>query len=354
MPLVACEGANRGGGQFSSNEQEVLVEDCANPCPEIDLQPVGTIGDSADEVLPRLMTQLAAGPGYVAAGRLAEPGLVGLYDGGGRMIEVVGRFGAGPGEFRQPVPFPGPDGKLWIVDISNQRITELNASRGQERAFPMLGAIHIAEPLSSGRMLLGGILGGDSRPAERSDTRPPPYYITDGDLEVQYSFGQWQRDGAVAPLNITAGADGHLYQSGGQVYSALELTATGEPVRRYVRRADWFKPGDNEEPDVNRPTFWHLHVDGERRLWAAVMVPAGEYEAAFDGSGSQGYSVQSFDRIRDSVIEVWDLDAGRVIAYSRLPQSNVGFVRGSDQIFTVRQDSLGYVYFDLWHADLDK
>ena len=355
MPYsLACESADTGENEAALNERTVIVQDCPELCAQVQLDPVATIGDSADAVLPRVMTQLAAGPGYIGAGLLAEEGVVGLYDRRGELIDVVGSHGAGPGEFQLPYVFPGPGGLLWIVDISNQRITELGPGGKEERSFRFSGAIHIAEPIDSSRLLLGGMLSGAYRPGEPgSGERAPPYYIADRELTVERTFGEWQREGTLLPLNITVGGDGHLYQAGGQVYRAVEWTATGEAVRAYVRRTDWFPPGRNEEPDVNSPGFWELRVDDDRRLWTIVMVPAGKYADAFDGSGLRGYSVLSFDRIRDSVMEVWDLEAGQVVARSRFPQAQMGFVRGSDQVYTVRQDSLGYVYFDLWEASIE-
>lgn len=200
-------GADGAGAEGTDAVPVTVIEDCREPCLEVVLEPVATIGRADDPVLPRLMTQLAAGPGYVAAGMLAEPGVVGLYDAAGEMIDVIGRFAA--------------------------------------------------------------------------------------------------------------------------------------------RRAAWFPPGDNREPDPKYPAVSQLSLDPRGRIWAIVMRPTGDYRDAFDGYGPESYSVASFDRIRDSVIEVLDPAAGRVVARGRFPQARMRFLPGSDRLYTARQDSLGYVYFDV-------
>ena len=48
-----------------------------------------------------------------------------LFDAGGKFVRLVGRKGAGPGEFTQPNGIrTAPDGSLWVNDHSNARFME--------------------------------------------------------------------------------------------------------------------------------------------------------------------------------------------------------------------------------------
>lgn len=51
-----------------------------------------------------------------------------LFDAGGKFVRLVGRKGAGPGEFTQPNGIrTAPDGSLWVNDHSNARFTVFTA-----------------------------------------------------------------------------------------------------------------------------------------------------------------------------------------------------------------------------------
>lgn len=371
LAALACDRRQQTG---SPDTVEVrAIEDCRDPCPEVSLTPVATLGDPDDPILPRLMTMVAAGDGYYAAGLLAQEGVVALYDQDGDLFRVVGRHGAGPGEFGLPFVFAGPGGTVWVVDIENQRITELGDGGQIRRFLSFTGAIHQVVPMDSGRAVLGGVLSGAFEPGDRGQPgaiRGPPYHIVrkrdtveestgerievgpeappveTSDLVIESSFGEWQRQGAVGPLPLAADPDdGHLFVAGGEEYALLEMTESGERLRRLERQPSWFPPGDNETPDPDTPWCCSMHVDTAGRIWTLVGRPVGAYRDAFDEQ--EQYSVASFDRVRDTVIEVIDPEAGQVVARARFPQSFMRFLPGSDLVYSVRQDSIGYVYFDL-------
>lgn len=375
LVALACAPDERAERQDGEGVRVQPIADCRVPCPQVTLAPVATLGDPDDPLLPRLVSMVAAGDRYYAAGLLAEEGVVALYNEAGDLFQVVGRHGAGPGEFGLPFVFAGPGGTVWVVDIDNQRITELGGDGEITRTFSFAGAIHQVVPLDSGRVVLGGILGGaftPGQPRQAGAVQSPPYHIvrtgdvveeSDGeridagpeaasaettDLVIEASFGEWQRQGAVGPLPLAVNPDdGHLFMAGGEEYALLEMNESGERLRRLERQASWFPPGNNENPDPNTPGVSDLRVDSLGRIWTAVILPVGDYRDAFDGSGRYGSSIASFDRIRDTVIEVIDPAAGRVVARARFPQSRMRFLPGSDLVYTVRQDSIGYVYFDL-------
>lgn len=94
------------------------------------------------------------------------PRQVRRYDHSGRLQWEYGAQGGGPGEFRQPLDMKvDSEGRAWVLDPANARITVVSPSGATERTIP-LGRIggdpHEMVPLSDDRALL--VLSRPERP----------------------------------------------------------------------------------------------------------------------------------------------------------------------------------------------
>ncbi|HEX8431689.1 MAG TPA: hypothetical protein VF625_10385 [Longimicrobium sp.] len=94
-----------------------------------------------------------------------QEGVVRSYDRGGRFARVIGRSGAGPGEFDSPTRIGWRGDTLWVQDPGNQRISFFRADGTYLRSVTFI------------------------RAAELTDGRPqiPGYVLADGSV-----LGYWQ------------------------------------------------------------------------------------------------------------------------------------------------------------------
>lgn len=103
--------------------------------------------------------------GRILIGDVSE-GNVKLFAPDGRLLRVIGRKGAGPGEFSAPrYPRFGPGGLIYVADAQNPRIQVFDSAgtlRGSTR-LSGAGVIMGFEPLTASKYLLTVMRGNDDR-----------------------------------------------------------------------------------------------------------------------------------------------------------------------------------------------
>lgn len=349
-----CGDSDRGrsGADSAGGPITVEVAECTDPCPEVILEPVATLGDPEDPALLRINSRAAAAAEYIAVGRVAEEGTLLLYDYDGRLLRQLGRYGAGPGEYQVPVPHPGPDGTVWVVDIGNQRITELDVGGDTTRTLPFTGAIHAVAPLPSGEVLVGGLLLGQGADVEAGmrARNSPPYHFLGPEGNPIRSFGDW-RDESLGQLCMTAGADGSLWEGGGPEYVLREWSLEGEVLRVIERSSSMFDAAGQGSALSDRASTCAPRIDTAGALWITVRLPTMRLQDATTGNQ---VTLEALDRWRDVLIEVIDAEERRVIARGRFDPATLQPLPGSDLWESMRQDTEGYIYKDLWRARIER
>lgn len=79
-----------------------------------------------------------------------------LHDREGRLARLVGRYGAGPGEFRGPSGVAiGPAGEIYVVEFGANRVTRLRPDMSLDTILPLPPAAGTHVALFGGRIFVG-------------------------------------------------------------------------------------------------------------------------------------------------------------------------------------------------------
>lgn len=253
---------------------------------------------------------------------VSQPGFVSVFDHEGRFLRTVGRKGAGPMEFRAPLPvYVEAGGRIHVLDAS-RRETVLNPdfSFALQRAFP--GRANDVLALPDGRYVANMWLNS-------SDGIGMPLHVVEGE-SVSQSFGKPVGEPSlVSPFSAerVLGGDTRGRILASEVY-ALRLDVysghgvrlggvVGRPLNRArVQQGAW----TDENPPASR--IWAVQVDSADRLWVLewlrrddwrefvgpVQVPGGTTRLDMRDRATP---IQSLYRC---VVEVIDLQAQEVIA----------------------------------------
>jgi hypothetical protein len=125
------------------------------------LQPVRTL---VLQTPPSSPIVRVSGVDIAADGRLvvtdgADPSAQ-LFTADGRLLKVLGRKGAGPGEFHVPQsPRFGPDGRIHVLDFRQNRISVFHPDGTLDREVPLRDLMRVTgiEPERGGTYLVSGI-----------------------------------------------------------------------------------------------------------------------------------------------------------------------------------------------------
>ena len=302
----------------------------------IRLEPVSTLGGTGDAVdITTSSVVVRRGDGYAVA-PVGDRAQIAFYGQSGALERAAGRQGQGPGEFNNIRSLAVmPDGAIAVLD---QRITLLPA--------------HAAEPVVS-RQLPAGVSAGrlvaltDGRLVV-NNYRPgrPPLCLFGTDLTLVRCFGDPAAPGRNAASSLerllAPGDHATIWAATQQYRYVIERYDTlGHRIVRLQREAAWF-PASRPEDDPGRsvrqsrplPRLSGLWVDGGGRIWTAVLVPDPGWKATAEAppAGREGrpapmVPVADWDSYFDTIIEVIDPVAGRVVVSERFPGVMAGFTR---------------------------
>jgi hypothetical protein len=358
LALVALCGPARD----ARAQQRMQVPDRPT-CPTcmITLARVATLGAAPGE--PALDSR---GPivrdsrGRLYVGSLIERGKIAVYDSTGHFLRTIGTVGNGPGEFLIVLDLAISSGDT--LHVFGDRHSVLSPAYEFVRSAPYRGTYGGSGTVfySSGAFVMG---------ADRAsrDGLVLPLHLLNAHGGIVRSFGA---AGAGSPRSRGYNAERKIAPAGGDRLWAglatqyqLELWDSAGTLHRVLTRSPaWFQPWETRVPgreDQVRPMpmLRNVRQDAAGHLWTLISVADAHWT---QGSAPQGrreptgvLSGAEKSKYYDSIIEVLDPQAGRLIASTRFGELLTS-VPNSDLVYTYREDAEGNVLVDLWRVQLTK
>jgi hypothetical protein len=294
----------------------------------LDLELRTTLGDDVGPGFVGLTTIVSAGNRFYYVANMEALEEVRVFDHSGRFLRLVGREGAGPGEFRMIWDLRVSHGDtLHVIDISNLRRSVFSPSLELVRTNRLPGRL-----VSNGFIPLPGGEFFINVPLPDSERTVRLLHRLDGDGRILASFAEAPTDGTSLSGNLQI-RDRKLALSGdGQLISAVGLdqieiwTPEGEKVKVFsLAERGWAENAPQAVAGYG-PTITFLHVDELNRLWILVRVGDPNWEGAVADDprhrlGNRGSSkvITDYDGYWDSIVEVVDLRRGHVLVRERFP-----------------------------------
>ena len=137
--------------------------------------------------------------------------------------------------------------------------------------------------------------------------------------------------------------------------------ATGELLQTFVREADWI--GDSganwEPPSPNRPpatTVSAMHLDEAGLLWVSVSRPVPDWRDRVERTGPDAHPEEGQYRYgpgsRERLMEVVDLESGRVLVSQVLDSDTLGWWRFITSGWLASYDEEGLPQYRMWRMRL--
>jgi len=349
-------------GEVVSQARHEIPSELLCPACSIEASHVVTLYDPDGSTSPQLIASVAVDSEdryYVTP--LFSRGEVAVYDATGRLAKVVGRSGDGPGEFRLPVLVgvdgfdsvhvfeptrrsiftPGAESFSRLTNHHEVVVQQALTLRNGDDIVQNVRALNLAEPLHLIESTSGTVVRsfGAAEPEPIETRTPLGFYrqIAEG------SAGVW-----VARTNR---------------YYVERWTRTGELALVLSRAVNWFKPWDGVwshpyrfRPEPRLRAIWE---DEQGRVWIVVQVAAIDWKAA-DVGARREYALhpdslaamgQTFVGPYDTIVEVLDPVAGRVIVSQRFPENFQGSV-GRGRVREAKLAPDGDIQIVIWELSL--
>lgn len=297
------------------------------------------IGTDPDGPLLSPLTSIARdsrGFYYVSGGY--EPGAILIFDSRGAYLDRFGRAGRGPGEFSQPILqlHVGPGDSIAVFDGPRYTLLEPGA-----KAFVRLRILPFLPREASftehGRLVVVA-------PLDVSRERTALLHIISPEGEVEQSF--------VTPANydprrpydeyrVLARAAGDRIWVGNVRRYEIQLWSISEAraLHAFVREAPWYPEWlDEDEGTWAKPKLRSMVQDGQF-LWTMIVIADPDLDVR-SADLSRPLEDIDWNEEFDTVIEVIDLQAQRVVARSRFDEHLGAFLGGEPIVYVQRQGSL--------------
>lgn len=285
------------------------------------------------------------------------PAQVGVFDSAGRLLRVIGRNGAGPGEFRA-IRFikVTPGDTIHVFDPALRRKTVL----AQDFSFVRTESSEVMRPYDAEFLPSGAMITAQSIPTrERAGL---PIHALDRSGKVTASFGADTRNfrndrplrlwRSVAPVGDSLVWVTHLTRY------RLELwRVNGQHIRTLDRDVPWFKPGDRMGIDYKdpkeppKPGIMDVRADQTGLIWILIHVADKAWQQGVGTvTGMYGRKitgVASPDRYFDTVIEVFDPSSATVISSKRFDEE-LRFVGETPYVTSYYEDDDGFPHVRVW------
>jgi hypothetical protein len=252
-----------------------------------------------------------------------------VFNARGEWTGVVGRPGAGPGEFRSVLSIqPWLGDSVLVFDAGLARATIATRSLRVARSFPLAGAVgaYALLPLPDGSLAVSANLPSPQGAGF-------PVHIFDQAGVKLRSLG------AVSPtlrLNQSSRLNWHLARRGDTLWTVTHAfryviegwhLRTGARLASVVREAPFFAPYEEFTPvtrtEPPKPQISGAWVDAAGLLWVVVSVGSPTWwrglsaaPVATPGHGP-AHAWEDEQEIYDSIVEVFDVAAGRLLASRR-------------------------------------
>ena len=213
---------------------------------------------TADGVGPELLGQVtavetdAAGQIYVLEGQAQE---IRVFDRDGEYVRTIGRKGGGPGEFNQPIGMTwGPDGRLWVIDPQNNRVSVIDTAGTFVTSHPAIGG-WIFNPWPGGFDTAGRfwtyvpdvgaqdfsllMVAHDTAMNPLDTVRPPRYPGEQEFFELRTERGRMRTGVPFSPgLDWSLTTAGDFWAALTGPYALFRVSGTGDTLRRVTRAFD--------------------------------------------------------------------------------------------------------------------
>lgn len=310
------------------------LEGCRSDC-GLTIQRVALLGEST-------------GPGYVGYPRdivrrsdgifavleAADQDRVKFFDPDGSFLRAVGRRGQGPGEFQTTnhILLLEND-SVEVYDLGNRRLTVIapNFTIGRtSRAIDLMSPQMVRLPDNT-RVMNGARYSPDGLGF--------PLHHVDPEGGVLASFGadppiEDLTDATAIRRKLATNNAETVWSVARPSYRLEEWAVGGERLRTLEREVSWFPPHDGSiraRDGSPLPYAKAIHQDETGLLWVIIWVPGDRWqEGLSDGPRSDllpGPTVTDYSQLYDSVVEVIDPEAERVVRSQRFDVAFRGFVR---------------------------
>ena len=325
LPVAVAVALGVGASTATAQDSvdAVVLEPCREPC-GLTLVPEREYGADSGEGMIEAETAVgrldASGRAYVIAGWSTPH--VWVFDADGGLLSRIGRFGSGPGEFR---------------DISSIVVTEdgvfsvLDRGRGAIMTFDWTGEL-LREVRTENWLPMGfeTLRLEGSLVLHVADIRTPaqvgyPVHVVDIESgAIRESFGsrtgEYELGVRLRDLTIARGPDGSIWMAPRSGSYQFELWESNTLVRVLRRDVEWFPPdqmgghGWEEKPG---PGLSYIASD-DSLLWV--------FATTADERWAEAGATRDWDLFRDTRIEVIDWRRGRVLASERFDEYYDGWV----------------------------
>jgi hypothetical protein len=286
-----------------------------------------------------------------------EPGIIKLFDSTGQYIGTTGRLGSGPGEYQSPWSIIPEAEFITIFDYAAVRATRLSANLEHLETRPMRVRSTVVAKVSDDLYVF-------STPQRRGSTVSPIQvynWSTDELISVLDSVVPINSDPQETFLTVAQGHEGTVWVAQRGTYR-LDLwdARSGIRLRRIEPAAQWFAEGRQRESGIARrvpprPSIVALAHDASDHLWVLIHDASSTWAPLDPARNLEGETYTSdaqLNLLYDTVVDVYDVTTGRMIASQRFAGRILGFVRPGI-VFAYREDAEGYPYYEVSRISLE-
>jgi len=287
-----------------------------------------------------------------------NPNEVKFYSPEGTWIRTIGRRGEGPGEFGQAWSIEiKPDNGLRIFDAGLGRISEFDSALHPSGTEPVRVSATSLAFLPSGEVVVGSRRNGPSEVGL-------PLHLLDSLGSVSRSFGadppiqDWGNSSKVRRTLAASGRDA-VWAGERTRYSFERWTVQGNRTHSFWSDVPWYPPHErfgrkSDRSSPPNPGIYAIHEDSRGLVWLAIRVPDENWEEAYeqgrDPYGRERWVARDDNKLYDTIVEVVDPLAGRVMASGRHPLAVWGFTNEGQLVFNRYLGDLSHVV-EIWKAE---
>lgn len=303
-------------------------------------QVAATLGSQVAPIndMPSAVARDHHGRFYVLQGNSNE--LPMLFTARGTLIRVIGSIGDGPGEFRaaRSVAF-GPGDSVAVLDEQLRRVSVLTGEHRFVRSFISPAWVNAFAWLEGGDLVFSGIL------PDRERVGFAMHSMTSTGEHLR-SFGENRSPGRA---DATARSVRHFYPLPARgllaaprfgEYALEEWRSDGNLVARWARAAPWFSPRTPSPENPFEAQVLAIIPESADRTWVLLVVPDTQWKDGLRSrqlpGGEQTYEIVDPDKVFDSVIELIDRRAGRVVTRRRFNETFFGLLQPSHVVRLIR------------------
>jgi hypothetical protein len=329
-------------------------------CPKctIKLTRLGRIGVGAGAAGPMNITSVnrdLRGRFYLTP--TYTPGTISEFDQNGKFVRAIGKRGAGPQEFDEVtwVDFDRQN-QMYAIDRGNRRIAILDTARKVVSSIPLRINPYNFMALRDGRIF---VTANGSDPKKRG----VPLHEIDRNGAVIRSFGDPERE--LDPRQpqrhwraLGLGSNNTIWVARADRYQIERYSDQGVLSKVFVSTPSWYQPWQRPAGSLSErrpfPRMNMVREDARGRLWTFTVVADSDWKPRPKPPAGKELmlpTVRERHALEDSIVEVLDPVAGRVIARARWPKPITGWwmpIAKDPIVFTKDVDDEGRPFVEMW------